>query len=193
MKNEASVPHFGSYTYNSHYTRRYTRIITLSVSIWDPGLFWIHGIHCVSPLRRKAFPITCVLVTKRPLLPFPRHNPRVTGDLFESRYYRPRDCEAYLVRRRIFPPRRKRRGNNVGISRGILRFMTVEKEPRSSLYLVVLVTFLWMILTFVGWTFYHTRYRAFVILIICVWWKSLIGGMFVIRIRSVWQASRANG
>lgn len=113
MKNEASVPHFGSYTYNSHYTRRYTRIITLSVSIWDPGLFWIHGIHCVSPLRRKAFPITCVLVTKRPLLPFPRHNPRVTGDLFESRYYRPRDCEAYLVRRRIFPPRRKRRGNTL--------------------------------------------------------------------------------
>lgn len=70
-----------------------------------PARRGVAGIYCASRPRSKASPITCVLVTKRP---FPRsRNPRVTGDLFESRYWLPRDCEAYPVARYISAARKK--------------------------------------------------------------------------------------
>lgn len=118
---------------------------------WDPSLFWIHGIYCVSqvPFTSQSFShyvCTCHEKTSAPPSPFLRHNPRVTGDLFESRYYHPRDCEAYLVGRRIFPSRRKRRGNTLEFRRWMERNPSFDGSKSELFVNRISDGFLWTIL-----------------------------------------------
>lgn len=147
----------------------------------------------------KLFPLR-VYLSRKDLSPlFPRHNPRVTGDLFESRYYHPRDCEAYLVGRRIFPPRRKRRGNTLEFRRWMERnpsFDASKSELALRLSYCPWIDVFTNVFGIVGWTFYGRRsFRSCIRYINCLrlmensWsWCSSPGQV----LRSIWQVLRAN-
>lgn len=125
-----------------------------------------------SPLRRKAFPITCVLVTKRPLLLLPPSSLATILELQEI--YSNQDTTVRVIAKLtsledVYFHREEKgeetRWNFVGGWRGILRLM-VENERSlfvSRIARLSLDRFSDVFMNdsgIVGWTFCYRRCRA---------------------------------